>query len=246
LHTNDDKNTIHLEGATGSVRVGGNGKGGDITVMRGDNTQAIQMDSLFGSITCNILLAGATGDQTNVEGGNISCDGHITSGGNISSTGNIASGGNISSVGDISCGGDVTLQNGDCAEDFDVDTDTDSSPGTVLMIDDDGKLRPSTKAYDRRVAGVISGAGGCRPGIILGRQQSTEARAPVALTGRVYCKVDARSSPVRVGDLLTTSGTTGHAMKADDPWRAFGSVLGKALQPLAGGLGLIPILVALQ
>jgi len=49
-----------------------------------------------------------------------------------------------------------------------------------------------------------------------------------------------------VGDLLTTSPTPGHAMRADDPGRAFGAVLGKALRPLADGQGLVPILVALQ
>jgi hypothetical protein len=69
---------------------------------------------------------------------------------------------------------------------------------------------------------------------------------PVALSGTVYCQVDARQEPIRVGDLLTTSATPGHAMKASDPLQAFGAVIGKALQPLPAGTGLIPILVALQ
>ena len=69
---------------------------------------------------------------------------------------------------------------------------------------------------------------------------------PVALVGKVYCKVDARYSPVEVGDLLTTSPTPGHAMKADDPMKAFGAVIGKALDSLKAGQTLIPILVALQ
>jgi hypothetical protein len=65
--------------------------------------------------------------------------------------------------------------------------------------------------------------------------------------GKVYCKVDAQSGDISVGDLLTTSSTPGHAMKADDPLKAFGCVIGKALQSLpAGQKGLIPILVALQ
>jgi len=68
----------------------------------------------------------------------------------------------------------------------------------------------------------------------------------VALLGKVYCKVDATAAPVAVGDLLTTSDTPGYAMKATDPQRAFGAVLGKALQPLPAGSGLIPVLVALQ
>jgi hypothetical protein len=46
--------------------------------------------------------------------------------------------------------------------------------------------------------------------------------------------------------MLTTSPTEGHAMKACDPARAFGAVIGKALRPLATGIGLIPILIALQ
>ena len=64
--------------------------------------------------------------------------------------------------------------------------------------------------------------------------------------GKVYCKVDAQYASVEVGDLLTTSPTPGHAMKAADPLRAFGSVIGKALRPLDAGQGLIPILISLQ
>ena len=69
---------------------------------------------------------------------------------------------------------------------------------------------------------------------------------PIALMGKVYCKVDASYGAIEVGDLLTTSPTPGHAMKADDPLKAFGAVIGKALQPLELGQGLIPILIALQ
>jgi hypothetical protein len=68
----------------------------------------------------------------------------------------------------------------------------------------------------------------------------------VAVVGKVYCKVDAQYAPIEVGDLLTTSPTPGHAMKADDPLRAFGAVIGKALRGLQSGQGLVPILVALQ
>lgn len=64
--------------------------------------------------------------------------------------------------------------------------------------------------------------------------------------GKAYCKVDARHSPIEIGDLLTTSPTRGHAMKAVDPLKAFGTVIGKALRPLAEGQNLIPVLVALQ
>jgi len=66
------------------------------------------------------------------------------------------------------------------------------------------------------------------------------------LVGKVYCKVDSRYAAIEVGDLLTTSPTPGHAMKALDREQAFGAVIGKALRPLAEGQGLIPILIALQ
>ena len=64
--------------------------------------------------------------------------------------------------------------------------------------------------------------------------------------GKVYCKVDARHSSIEIGDLLTTSSTKGHAMKAEDPMKAFGAVIGKALGSIKEGLGMIPVLVALQ
>jgi hypothetical protein len=78
------------------------------------------------------------------------------------------------------------------------------------------------------------------------RMRPEESRVPVALVGKVYCKVDASYAPIRVGDLLTTSPTPGYAMKADDQNRAFGAVIGKALASLGSGTGLVPILVALQ
>jgi hypothetical protein len=150
--------------------------------------------------------------------------------------------------GDVEVTGDIRLfgTGQDCAEDFDIVNLRDSEPGTVMVINKNGALEPSCRAYDKRVAGVISGAGDFSPGIILGKQTSEKARMPIALLGKVYCKVDARRSPIQVGDLLTTSDTPGHAMRAEDPLKAFGAVIGKALCSLQEGQGLIPILVALQ
>jgi hypothetical protein len=82
--------------------------------------------------------------------------------------------------------------------------------------------------------------------MVLGRRSECGGRATVALIGKVYCKVDADAGPIAVGDLLTTSSTPGHAMRVADPLKAFGSVIGKALRPMASGQGLLPILVALQ
>jgi hypothetical protein len=141
--------------------------------------------------------------------------------------------------------GDIRLSGADCAEMFEVaGASAAVEPGTVLVIADEGALRACNQPYDRRVAGVVSGAGGHHPGVLL-NGHSREG-VPVALSGRVFCKVDAASAPIEVGDLLTTASTPGHAMKASDATRAAGTVLGKAMGRLQSGQGLIPVLVALH
>ncbi|MCC6317463.1 MAG: hypothetical protein IT361_07175 [Gemmatimonadaceae bacterium] len=148
--------------------------------------------------------------------------------------------------GELAVGGDILLANADGAEDFDVVDTAAATPGTVMVIGDRGVLRPSGEAYDKAVVGIVSGAGSFRPALILDRQGPADDRAPIALFGKACCKVTADNGPIAVGDLLTTSPTPGHAMRASDPMRAFGSVIGKALAPLSHGNGLIPILIALQ
>ncbi len=152
----------------------------------------------------------------------------------------------ITSTGNLMVPGDVVLTGADCAEQFDVSCSEPPQPGTVVVIDEGGGLRESRDAYDKKVAGVVSGAGDYRHAILLDRRIESEQRVAVALVGKVYCKVDAEYSSIEVGDLLTTSATPGHAMKVAEPLKAFGSVIGKALRPLKAGQGLIPILIALQ
>ena len=137
--------------------------------------------------------------------------------------------------GDVTIAGNLTMSlptsvisfsGQDCAEHFDIADLRDIEPGTVMVITDAGTLRPSQQGYDKKVAGVISGAGDYKPGLILGKQESQDNnKTPLALVGKVYCKVDADYAPIDVGDLLTTSPRAGHAMKADDPLNAFGSVI---------------------
>jgi hypothetical protein len=141
---------------------------------------------------------------------------------------------------------DVVLSNGDCAEDFDIAEAEAVEPGMVMVLDSKCDLRACQQPYDKRVAGIVSGAGEYRPGLILDRRESSKPRVPVALMGKAYCKVDSQYGVIEVGDLLTTSPTRGHAMKATDPQQSFGSVIGKSLGRLAAGRGLIPVLIALQ
>jgi hypothetical protein len=122
-------------------------------------------------------------------------------------------------------------------------------PGYVVAIDTDnpGQLVVSDRAFDRRVAGVISGAGSVHVGVVLGHDATiTSNHQPVALTGRVYCWADTSAGAIRPGDLLTTSARPGHAMRVDDPARAQGAILGKAMTHLDDGVGLVLVLVTLQ
>lgn len=154
--------------------------------------------------------------------------------------------GNVWVSGEIVVGKDIILANADCAEDFDIADAALIEPGTVMVVGEEGVLHQSHQAYDKRVAGVISGAGDYKPGIVLDKQHSQPNRKPIALLGKVYCKVDAGYAPIEVGDLLTTAPPPGRAMKVTDPLKAFGAVIGKALRSLKEGQGLIPILIALQ
>ncbi len=138
----------------------------------------------------------------------------------------------------------------DLSEQFDVRGKEDAiEPGMVVCIDEDhpGKLTISNAAYDRKVAGIISGAGGISPGMQMGQRGSVaDGEHPIALTGRVYVRSDASGGPIRPGDLLTTSGVPGHAMRVSDYASAQGAILGKAMTALEEGQGLVLVLVTLQ
>ena len=139
----------------------------------------------------------------------------------------------------------------DLSEQFEISSPLDWAlePGMVVSIDPDhaGVLEVCRKAYDRRVAGVISGAGGVRPGMLMGQSGSVaDGEHPVALTGRVYVYADASEGAIEPGDLLTTSATPGHAKKVTDHAMANGAVLGKAMTALDNGRGLVLVLVSLQ
>lgn len=145
----------------------------------------------------------------------------------------------------------------DFSENFDINPGTAGGEeisekieaGMVVSIDptSPSKLVLSSQAYDRRVAGIISGAGGVKPGMVMSQEGTlANGKHPVALSGRVYCWVDASQGAIEPGDLLTTSNMPGYAIKASDPVRAQGAILGKAMTSLKSGKGLVLVLVTLQ
>lgn len=143
------------------------------------------------------------------------------------------------------------LGGSDLSEKFDVHESEalKPEPGMAVCIDPahPGELVVSTEAYDRRVAGIISGAGDIAPGMLMGQKGSiADGDHPVALSGRVYVMADASFAAIEPGDLLTTSDTPGHAMKVSDYSKAYGAVIGKAMTGLAEGKGLVLVLVGLQ
>ena len=140
----------------------------------------------------------------------------------------------------------------DLAEKFEVRgvAGAEVKPGLVVCIDPEktGGMVLASAEYDKTVAGIISGAGGLNTGMLMGQQHTVADGAfPVALSGRVYCMVDATAEAVERGDMLTTSATPGHAMRVTDHVKAVGCVIGKAMEPLAKGKkGMILVLVTLQ
>jgi hypothetical protein len=137
----------------------------------------------------------------------------------------------------------------DLSEQFAIRDESELAPGMLVSIDPElpGRLSISREAYDHRVAGVVSGAGGIRTGMMMGQRGTTaHGEHSVALSGRVYCQADATFGVITPGDLLTTSPTPGHAMRVTDPARAQGAIIGKAMTPLREGRGQVLILVSLQ
>ena len=120
--------------------------------------------------------------------------------------------------------------------------------GTVVILDParSNHVLASAIAYDTSVAGVIS----AQPGLILG--EGGEGKVKVATTGRVRVKVDATKGAIRIGDLLVTSGVAGVAMRSEAvsvggvTIHRPGTIIGKALEPLAGGVGEILVLLSMQ
>jgi hypothetical protein len=232
LRIQDDSGriTASLDGQAADLRLGGNGRHGDLYLYAATGDRNSDADACVRISHDAVLKIGGNQASGQIYLFDSNADTRIEGQAKIHLNGTT---------------GDIMLAGADCAERFTVSDEASTDPGTVLVVADGERLMTCREPYDRRVAGVVSGAGRCRPGIVLDGN-AHHGTVPVALVGKTYCKVDASYEPIECGDLLTTSRTPGHAMRASDRERAFGAILGKALASLSDGTGVIPVLVALQ
>ena len=254
-----------LDGIEASVVVGCEFSNGKVIVRNGRNDDMIKVDGVTGTIQVggrqthgelrvNSPLGSVNGPSAeaalhfSADTGNLSLNGNGLDGGKLWLRKN-----GVSSILIDAERGEIEMANADFAEEFEV-MDASGIPGVdtvragmVMVTGANGVLRPCMEAYDTRIAGVLSGAGSFKPAIVMDKQRYTgRLRSPVAMIGKAYCYVDASEAAIEPGDLLTTSPTPGHAMKALDPEQAFGATLGKALEAVPKGeRKLIPVRVSL-
>lgn len=253
----DDGNSgaILLKAANDATRLvldAYNGDGAEISLRHTNNIETVEIiASESGVEGGQLLMRNKSGFQT------VQLDGDAS--GNGSGYLRLYKGDGSTGVtieGDASGEGKITTQvlqitgGSDLSEQFDIQSiHAELKAGMIVCIDSEnpGRLVTSSKAHDTTVAGVVSGAGGVKPGMLMGqRGTAADGQHPVALTGRVYCWVDADQGAVKPGDLITTSATPGHGMKVTDHAKAQGAVIGKAMSALAQGKGLVLVLVSLQ
>jgi hypothetical protein len=220
VRDNENREVFHVSGGSSELRLGTSGNKGNISVRDGGNREVLQFDAEFA-----VMRVGAQGNEgdlivRNDAGAEVI---HLN-------------GGN----------GDIILSNADAAEHFDIADSSKAIPAMLMVLNHEGKIEPASFPYDKKVVGVVAGGGDYRPGIVLDHQKGRGPSAPISVLGKVSCMADATYGSIEVGDLLTTSATVGHAMRANDPQRAFGSIIGKALTPLTEGVGMVNVLITLQ
>lgn len=219
----------------------GNGVSARITIQDGDSSAGFNVVAL----TRNWSFVA----DNSPDGFSISSTGganfFITNAGNVG-IGTTSPASKLHVSGDITASGNISAKYQDVAEW--VATSQQLAAGTVVVLDssNSNQVVASTQNYDTRVAGVIS----LRPGITLG--EAGEGRVLVATTGRVKVKVDASNAAINIGDLLVTGDREGFAMKSTPVEiggvriHRPGTLIGKALEPLARGTGEILVLLSLQ
>jgi hypothetical protein len=256
--TNADKGSSqsifkNIANAAGTTQFAA-GSNNDVLRFEGTGGTSVSFDNATKKVIINSSTSSATSSAPNVSAGQF---GQNVGGGDFSFPANVGIGtttptAKLHVVGDGKVTGNLTVDGNIAAKYQDVAEWVPASEqvpaGTVVVLDPtiSNQVIASTQAYDTRVAGVIS----AKPGIALGERGDNKVL--VATTGRVRIKVDATRSPIHIGDLLVTSDITGMAMKSEPVTiggvqiHRPGTLIGKALEPLAKGQGAILVLLSLQ
>jgi hypothetical protein len=215
---------------------------GSVGIGTTNPSQKLQIgDNSTASLGFRIAASGVNWDQTTDASGNLNI-----SNGNGNYLTFIKQSVTSSFAGNVTVAGSINAKYQDVAEW--VPASEQLAAGTVVVLDSSksNQVTSSSTSYDTRVAGVVSE----QPGIALG--EKSEGKVLVATTGRVRVKVDATKVPIHIGDLLVTSDEPGVAMKSEPvefsgrKMHMPGTIIGKALEPLASGKGEILVLLSLQ
>ncbi len=247
---------------TQNIYLGSQGVAGDNYTMRLGN---LQTSTFISGYTVGINMSSPTNKSLDFGGGYLIAEGLSgvrcymgdDGGGNDVNIGSFKSGVTQVSCYNLTDGAfmglecsSITIEGGsDIAEPFRITKAKQPVvPGDVVVIDDanPGQLTLTDRPYDTRVVGVVSGANGIHPGIQMQQRGLLEGGRNVALTGRVYVHADTSNGAIKPGDMLTSSGTPGRAMKVTDHARAQGAILGKAMTSLKAGSGVVLVVVTLQ
>lgn len=212
--------TVGLISATGNI-TGSNiiGNGYFLTSINGANVTGLNTAAISNG-TSNVTIATSGGNiLVGVGGANIV---RFTSGGienaQANSTGNI---GNATGYFNTVFAKATSAQYADLAEMY--AADQTYAPGTVVEFGGEQEITATSTSHSVRVAGVIS----TNPSYLMNATQSGEYILPVALTGRVPCRVVGQISK---GDRLVASTISGVAEIMDIAQYQPGCIIGKALE----------------
>ncbi|MBI3603924.1 MAG: fibronectin type III domain-containing protein [Nitrospirae bacterium] len=256
IGTTGPARSLHVYGTTGNLlKIENNGTGNAVMEIQSDNNAQTAVNFLDSAGSAQGQIAYYQGTANNymrfttlgTERMRIDSSGNVGIGGAPSTiaTTKLQVTGDANFTGTVT-GGNIVANYQDVAEW--VPSPAPLASGTVVILDmeHNNQVIASTHAYDTKVAGVISEM----PGLLLG--VAGENKVKVATTGRVRVKVDASKSAIKVGDLLVTSDKPGVAMVSQPvdvngvSMHRPGTIVGKALEPLAEGEGEILVLLSLQ
>ena len=128
-------------------------------------------------------------------------------------------------------GTSTSAQYADLAEKY--EADANYAAGTVVGFGGSKEITANLNDADPRVAGVISTA----PAYLMNSRCEGDITLPVALTGRVPCRV---TGEIKKGDMIVSAGNGVGRAEANPK---VGTVIGKALNDFNGRYGTIEVVV---